>query len=248
MGKSRKKNNRRVQGGVVKMKLSILMPVYNEIKTIVDVIKLVRNINADKEIILVDDCSNDGTKELLKEKFGDGSDDIRVVYHQQNKGKGAAICTAIEHAKGEFIVVQDADMEYSPQDIERLLSLAESKNLDAVYGSRFLKSWKCTSFPHYLVNKTLTVLTNILFGGNLTDMETCYKLVKRDVMISLEIKAARFDFEPEITSKLLNRGIKIVEIPVSYRGRSYDEGKKIGWLDGVEAVFTLIKLKIKLSK
>ncbi|MDP8259084.1 MAG: glycosyltransferase family 2 protein [Candidatus Aadella gelida] len=225
------------------MKVSILIPAFNEIKTIVDVVELVKNVNIDKEIILVDDCSSDGTREILKEKYGTAKDNIKIFYHDKNKGKGAAIRTALSHASGEYIVVQDADMEYSPQDIKKLLALAEETGAGAVYGSRFLDTWKTTSFPHFVVNKTLTVLTNILFGGRLTDMETCYKLVKTDLMRSLDIKAERFEFEPEVTTKLLRRGIDIKEIPVSYRGRGYDEGKKIGWRDGIEAVFTLFRLK-----
>ena len=151
--------------------------------------------------------------------------------------------TALEHASGEYMIVQDADMEYSPQDMARLSALAEDTGAEAVYGSRFLETWKTTSFPHFLVNKSLTVLTNILFGGSLTDMETCYKMVKTDLMRSLDIKANRFEFEPEVSAKLLKRGIKIREIPVSYRGRGYDEGKKIGWKDGVQAVATLLRLR-----
>jgi len=225
------------------MKISILMPVYNEIKTIKDVLELVKAIKLDKEIILVDDYSTDGTRELLKKEYGDGFGEVRVFYHEQNKGKGAAIRTALENAKGEYVIVQDADMEYSPNDMITMTKFAEETGAEAVYGSRFLKTWKTTSFPHFLVNKTLTVLTNILFGGSLTDMETCYKMVKTDVIRSLNIKAERFEFEPEVSAKLLRKGIDIKELPVSYRGRGYDEGKKIGWRDGVEAVMTIFRLK-----
>ncbi len=225
------------------MKISILMPVYNEIKTIKDVLQLVKAIELDKEIILVDDYSTDGTRELLKKEYGDGFGEVRVFYHKKNKGKGAAIRTALENAKGEYVIVQDADMEYSPNDMITMTKFAEETGAEAVYGSRFLKTWRTTSFPHFLVNKTLTVLTNILFGGSLTDMETCYKMVKTDVIRSLNIKAERFEFEPEVSAKLLKKGVKIKEIPVSYRGRGYDEGKKIGWRDGVEAVMTIFRLK-----
>lgn len=226
------------------MKISVLMPVYNEMQTIEDVLDLVRHINLDKEIVLVDDCSTDGTREFLKKSFGDGQNDVKVVYHEVNKGKGAAIRTALDHANGEYIVVQDADMEYSPKDIEKLVQAAEETDEVAVYGSRFLDSWKSTSLPHFAVNKFLTMLTNLFFGGSLTDMETCYKLVKTDVMREFDIKAKKFDFEPEVTAKLLKKGYRIKEIPVSYRGRSYDEGKKIGWYDGIEAVLTLIKYRL----
>lgn len=226
------------------MKVSILMPVYNEIKTIMDVVELVRNINADKEIVIVDDCSADGTTQTLKKNFGDSFEDIKVFYHEKNRGKGAAIQTALANASGDYIVVQDADMEYSPHDIEHLVDKAKETGAKAVYGSRFFDTWKTTSLPHYMVNGFLTLLTNILFGGNLTDMETCYKLINTKLMRDLDIKSEKFDFEPEVTAKLLKRGIKIEEIPVSYRGRGYDEGKKITWRDGLQAVITIFKLRM----
>ena len=228
------------------MKISILMPVYNEIKTVEDILELVGNLKIEKEIIIVDDFSTDGTRDFLKKEYGDGFGEIRVFYHDKNRGKGAAIRTSIKEAKGDYVVVQDADMEYSPKDIVTMAELAEKENLPALYGSRFLKSWKSTSLPHFLVNRSLTALTNILFGGNLTDMETCYKMVKTDLIQGLDIRAERFEFEPEVTAKLLKKGIDIKEIPVAYRGRSYDEGKKIGWRDGLEAVTTIIRLKGKL--
>ena len=229
------------------MKISILIAVYNEKRTILDVLELVTAVKiSEKEIILVEDYSTDGTREILKNKYGDGIDNVRVLYHGVHKGKGSAIRTALSQAKGKYIIVQDADMEYSPNDIERLVQLAEEEDADAVYGSRFLKTWRATSLPHFIVNKILTVLTNILFGGNLTDMETCYKMVKTDLIKELDIRAERFEFEPEVTAKLLKRGIKIKEVPISYRGRSYSEGKKIGWKDGIEAVITIVRLKIKL--
>lgn len=226
------------------MKISILIPVYNESKTIFDVLSLVNGLEIEKEIIIVDDSSTDGTRELLRDNFGEENGNIRVFYHNTNKGKGAAIRTALSNANGEFIIVQDADMEYSPQDIKKLLKKAESSGKDAVYGSRFLSTWKITSLPHYAVNKFLTILTNVLFGGKLTDMETCYKLIRTDVIRELGLKSEKFDFEPEVTAKLLMKGVDIVEVPVSYRGRGYDEGKKIGWKDGVDAMFKIISLRI----
>lgn len=225
------------------MKFSILMPVYNERKTIMDVLELVEGIKLDKEIILVDDFSTDGTRELLEEALKAGSNDIKVLYHDVNKGKGGAIRTALSNATGDYAVVQDADMEYSPHDIEKLAILAEETKADAVYGSRFLNSRKSTSFMHFLVNWFLTSLTNLFFGSNLTDMETCYKMIKTDIMQSLDIQAKRFEIEPEVTAKLLKKGYKIREVPISYRGRSYNEGKKITWRDGVEAVYTLFKYR-----
>jgi len=225
------------------MKVSILMPVYNEIKTILDVIQLVQDVKMDKEIIIVDDCSNDGTRELLKQKFGDGSGEVRIYYHEKNMGKGGAIRTALSRALGDYVVVQDADMEYSPQEMLKLADLAERTGAPVVYGSRFLKTWKSTSLAHYAVNWSLTALTNVLFGSSLTDMETCYKMVRTDIIRGLDIRANRFEFEPEITAKLLKSGHKIVEVPISYRGRGYDEGKKITWKDGIEAVLALFRLK-----
>jgi len=225
------------------MKISVLMPVYNELNTIKDVLELVKHIDVAKEIILVDDFSTDGTREFLENSLGEGRDEIKVIYHDANKGKGAAIRTALDHANGDYIVVQDADLEYSPKDIEKLVKVAEETGVEAVYGSRFLVSHKNTSFPHFAVNKFLTMLSNMLFGGNLTDMETCYKLVNTDVMKRLDIKAKKFEFEPEVTAKLLKSGYKIKEVPVSYRGRSYAEGKKIGWYDGVEAIYALFWFK-----
>ncbi|MFH1837581.1 MAG: glycosyltransferase family 2 protein [Candidatus Omnitrophota bacterium] len=225
------------------MKLSVLVPVYNEVKTLPNIIDKIKAVDIEKEIILVDDFSTDGTRELLVEKFEHSSGDVRVFYHEKNGGKGRAVRTALEHASGEFCIIQDADLEYDPNDFKRLVEYAEERSEAAVYGSRFLDGWKSTSFPHFIVNKSLTVLTNLLFGSNLTDMETCYKLVRTDIMKDLDLRADRFELEPEITSKLLKKGHSIPEIAISYQGRSYHEGKKIGWRDGIEAVWTLFKLK-----
>ncbi|MBU0571440.1 MAG: glycosyltransferase family 2 protein [Candidatus Omnitrophica bacterium] len=227
------------------MKISVLMPVYNEFKTIADVVDLVKNVDFDKEIIIVDDCSTDGTRELLRKTFGDGTGVVRVFYHEKNSGKGAAIRTAISRASGDYVVVQDADMEYSPHEIMKLVSLADVTGAEAVFGSRFKNTWRATSLPHYLVNWFLTALTNILFGSHLTDMETCYKMVRTDVIRELDIRADRFEFEPEVTAKLLKKGVKIQEVPISYRGRGYDEGKKITWKDGFEAVLAILRYRFQ---
>ncbi|MBD3426358.1 MAG: glycosyltransferase [Candidatus Omnitrophica bacterium] len=223
------------------MKISVLMPVYNEKRTIEDILQLVRGIELDKEIILVDDKSTDGTRELLKELFGDRKDEVRVIYHQNNSGKGASIRTALREATGDYVIVQDADLEYSPHDMVKLYECAEETKAVAVYGSRFLEGWRSTSFLHYMVNRFLTSLTNVLFGSSLTDMETCYKMIRTDVMKELDIRSSRFELEPEITAKLLKKGYSIREVPISYRGRTYDEGKKIGWRDGVEALWTIFR-------
>ena len=223
------------------MKLSVLIPVYNEVHTIKGLIDAVLAVSIAKQTILVDDCSTDGTRELLKRDFGDGKGDIRVLYHKKNLGKGSAIKTALEYAEGDYAIIQDGDFEYDPNDYIKLLESAEENKYDAVYGSRFLKTWRSTSLPHFLVNKFLTVMTNMLFDSRLTDMETCYKMIKTDVLKSLDLKSRRFEIEPEITAKLLKRGHKITEVPISYKGRSYHEGKKITWKDGVVTLWTLIR-------
>lgn len=225
------------------MKLSVLMPVYNEIHTVKTIIEKIQGVLINKEIVLVEDFSTDGTRRVLKEKFGNGKDNIRVFYHNKNLGKGTAVKTALKYAGGDYSIIQDADLEYDPNDYLKLIDYARKSNADVVYGSRFYKSWRATSLFHFLVNKFLTVLTNILFKTHLTDMETCYKLIRTDVFKSLDIKSKRFEIEPEITAKLLKKGYKIYEVPISYRGRSYHEGKKIGWRDGVVSVWTLVKLR-----
>lgn len=199
--------------------------------------------NLDKEIILVDDFSTDGTRELLRNKYGEGKGNIKVFYHKQNQGKGAAVNTALKYATGDYSIIQDADLEYDPNDFLKLADCVRRNKADVVYGSRFYKSWRATSFLHFLVNKFLTVLTNLLFNANLSDMETCYKMLKTDVFKNLELKSRKFEIEPEITIKLLKKGYKIFEIPIFYRGRSYHEGKKIGWRDAVMAIYTIIKLR-----
>jgi glycosyltransferase involved in cell wall biosynthesis len=231
--------------GGLPMKLSILIPVYNEKKTVLDLLALVDRLPIEKELVVIDDRSNDGTREMLQNIYGDGKSDIKIFYHEVNKGKGSAIRTALSKASGDYVIVQDADLEYSPSDMVPMAETAVKTGAEAVYGSRFLKTWEATSFPHYIVNWTLTTITNVLFGGKLTDMETCYKMVKTDVMRAIDIKAQRFEFEPEVTAKLLMRGVKIIEVPVSYRGRSYAEGKKIGVKDGIEAVLTLVRMRFK---
>jgi len=225
------------------MKLSVLIPVYNERETILSILAIIEKVNLDKEIIVVDDCSNDGTKELLWQKFGNGHGCFKVIYHNINQGKGAAIKDALIQAKGEYAIIQDADMEYDPNDYLLLLEAITKHNADVVYGSRFKKTWRTTSWWHFLGNSFLTTITNILYGSMLTDMETCYKLIKTNVFRGLDIEARRFEIEPEITVKLLKRGYKIIEVPISYRGRGYHEGKKIGWRDGFATIATLLKYR-----
>lgn len=225
------------------MKISVLMPVYNENDTIVDILELVRGMELDKEVILVDDCSTDGTRDFLKKEFGDGKGDVRVFYHDKNRGKGAAVRTALSKATGDYMIVQDADLEYSPSDIVKMVGVAQQTGAKAVFGSRFLETWRTTNLFHFIVNKFFTVLTNILYGSSLTDIHTCYKMVEMDTVRGLDIRAESFAFDPELCAKLLKKGTRIREIPISYRGRDHEEGKKIGWPDGFEALWTLLRLR-----
>lgn len=222
------------------MKLSVIMPIYNEKETIREIINRVKKVDLNKEIIVVDDCSTDGTREVLKKIKG-----VKVVLHKQNGGKGTAIRTGLKYVTGDIIVIQDGDLEVNPQEFIRLMECIKN-GADVVYGSRMLgKSYKDLPlyYKHYLGNKLLNFITNLLYGCKITDMETCYKMIKTKIVKSLNLKAKRFDFEPEITSKILKRGYKIKEIPIGYNPRSFKEGKKINWKDGIKAALYLIKYR-----
>ncbi len=228
-------------------KISIIIPVYNEFYTLEKILEKVENCNfqsLEKEIVLVDDYSNDGSRELL-EKLQQEKD-YRVHFHPKNMGKGAAIRTAVSHATGDLIIIQDADLEYDPKDYNEPVKILFEKKADVVYGSRFLGNNSFHSFKltHYWGNKLLTGLTNFLYGSNITDMETCYKAFRADVIKNIIIKSNRFEFEPEITAKILKKKYRICETPISYSGRDFSEGKKITWKDGLFAVITLIKYRI----
>ncbi len=225
------------------MKLTVIIPVYNEKETLHTIIAKVQSVPIDKEIVLIDDCSKDGSREILKGYEQKNDPRIKVFYHDVNQGKGAAIRTGIQKVSGTYTIIQDADLEYDPNDYVRLLETLEKNNLDVVYGSRFSGSCKDMSFSHYWGNKVLTLLTNLLFGAKLTDMETCYKLWKTPLIKSITIKTNRFNFEPEITAKILKKKIKIMEIPITYVARKFDEGKKISWKDGFSAIWALIKFR-----
>jgi glycosyltransferase involved in cell wall biosynthesis len=202
-------------------------------------VRAVQLAGIDKEIILVDDCSTDGTSDVLSAEVTRG--DIHLFSHPHNRGKGAAIQTGLQQASGDLIIVQDADLEYDPQDYSRLLAPILSGETRVVYGSRFAQGHHRTMFlSQRLANVVLTMLTNLLYGTSLSDMETCYKVFPADVIRGIPLHAQRFDFEPEITAKLLKRGYRIVEVPISYAGREYHQGKKINWRDGLAAMLSLI--------
>ncbi len=225
-------------------KVSIIIPVFNEKNTIKELLEKVKNANfanLEKEIILVDDCSTDGTTEILREL----SKNYNVFFHEKNQGKGAAIRTAIKEATGDFVVIQDADLEYLPDDYDKLLPLLINDEADVVYGSRFKNQENSKNFilKNKIANKFLTLLTNILYRAEITDMETCYKAFKRELIQSITIKSNRFDFEPEITAKIMKKKARLREVPISYFGRGHEEGKKINWKDGIHAILTLIKFR-----
>ncbi len=217
------------------------MPVYNERRTISEILRQVREVNIDKEIIIVDDCSTDGTRDLLKHL----DKDIKIIYHAHNKGKGEAIKTGLREARGDLVLIQDADLEYNPQEYYKLIQPILEGKTDIVYGSRFLEGNKFTLSCPYWANRFLTFVTNLLYGSKLTDMETCYKVFKRDILESMDIEAVSFDFEPEVTAKVLKKEYKILEVPISYRGRGYHEGKKISWKDGLAALYCLLKFRVR---
>jgi glycosyltransferase involved in cell wall biosynthesis len=224
------------------MKLSIVIPCYNELRTIRHIVDRVRAAPvAEREIIIVDDCSRDGTRELLRADIAPLVD--KVLFHEVNQGKGAALRTGFRAATGDIVVVQDADLEYDPQDYPRLLQPILEGKADVVFGSRFQggQPHRVVYFWHMVGNKVLTLLSNMATNINLTDMETCYKVFRRDVLQRIEIEENRFGFEPEITAKVARLGVVIYEVGISYYGRTYAEGKKIGWRDGFRALWAIAK-------
>ena len=226
-----------------KMKLSVVIPVYNEKNTLEKIVDLVRAVDGiDKEIIIVDDGSTDGSVDIIK-SIGEKYPDIKTVIKGENRGKGHTLKVGFKETTGDYVIVQDADLEYDPQDYKKLLKALEEDKVDVVYGSRFSGNYEKMTTLHHFGNKLLTLLTNLFYGVTLTDMETCYKLIPGDFARSVNIKSDRFDFEPEITAKILKSGLKIKEVPISYKGRSFSEGKKITWKDGFKAVYTLIKFR-----
>lgn len=221
------------------MTLSVIIPVYNEQQTIREIISRVLNVPCAKQVIVVDDGSSDGTREILAQLKG--TESLLCLFHQRNQGKGQAIKTALAAATGDVIVVQDADLEYHPEDYPQALKLIEQGWADAVYGSRFLGPHRVFLFWHYLGNKFLTFLANAITSGILTDMETGFKVIRADVFKALDIQSYTFDFEVEVTVKLFRYGYRVYEIPITYTGRDYAEGKKITWRDGVRALVALFR-------
>jgi len=230
------------------MRLSVVMPCFNEINTIDRILQLITSVELeiDREIIVVDDCSTDGTREFLANL--NGNPEIKIIYHSTNRGKGAALRTGFSQASGDIIIVQDADLEYDPNEYPRLLEPIFSKNADVVYGSRFIggDSHRVLYFWHSLGNKFLTLLSNVFTNLNLTDMEVCYKVFKREILDDIQLTEDRFGFEPEFTAKIAHKGYTIYEVGISYYGRTYEEGKKINWKDGLRAIYVILKYGLAL--
>jgi glycosyltransferase involved in cell wall biosynthesis len=244
-------------------KLSVVIPVYNEKATIEEILRRVQDTEIRKEILLVDDCSKDGTRQILenlaKLQAGeettalaqDGGDPIplqgvRILFQEKNQGKGAALRRGFAEATGDIVLVQDADLEYDPRDYEKLLEPIVDGRADVVYGSRFLGGpQRVHYFWHYVANKFLTLLSDIFTNLKLTDMETCYKVFRKEVLQGIQIKSDRFGFEPEITAKIAKGHWRVYEVPISYAGRTYEEGKKITWKDGLQALWCIIRFRIR---
>jgi glycosyltransferase involved in cell wall biosynthesis len=225
------------------MNLSVIIPVYNEKNTIREIVRRVQDTRLATEIVIVDDGSRDGTRDILAELHGQGG--VRVILHEKNAGKGAAVRTGIQNAAGEVLLIQDADLEYDPREYAGLLKPIEEGVADVVYGSRFLGApHRAILFWNMVANKLLTLMTNILYNNILTDMETGYKVFRKEVVQDMKLRANRFDFEPEFTAKILKRNVRVYEVPISFNPREYSEGKKIGLRDAFEAVWALFKYRL----
>ncbi len=221
--------------------LSVVMPVYNERNTLEEIVGRVLAVPLRIELVAVDDASSDGSREILERLSREHG--FRVCRQERNQGKGAAVRRGIAEATGDIIVVQDADLEYSPEEFPELIELIVKGKADAVFGSRFIGRHRCFLFTHYLANLFLNLVTNVLYNTTMTDMETCFKAVRSELLKSLDLRSNRFGIEPEITAKLFKRGARVYEVPITYEGRDYSEGKKITWKDGFPALWTLIKYR-----
>jgi glycosyltransferase involved in cell wall biosynthesis len=231
----------RLKGILADPVLTVVMPVFNELATVEEVVRRVLALPLRIQLVVVDDCSTDGTGDLLarlRDELG-----FTLVRQPRNQGKGAALRTGFTHVSGDLVVIQDADLEYSPEELPGLIELICEGRADVVYGSRFLGRHRVFLFTHYLGNRLLTTLTNVLYNTMLTDMETCYKVMRAEVLRSMTLQSDGFGIEPELTAKIFKRHLRVYEVPISYDGRGYDEGKKIGWRDGVVAVWILIKYR-----
>ena len=231
----------RLKGAITDPLLSVVMPVFNERETIDEIIRRVLAVPVRKELIVVDDCSTDGTRDMLKElqqRHG-----FRLCLQDRNRGKGAALRRGFAEVTGDLVLVQDADLEYSPEEYPDLIGLICEGRADVVYGSRFLGRHRVFLFTHYLGNRFLTLLTNVLYNTMLTDMETCYKVMRTEVLRSFALRSDGFGIEPELTAKIFKRGFRVYEVPITYDGRGYDEGKKITWRDGIVALWVLMRYR-----
>ena len=221
--------------------LSVVMPVYNERATVEEIVERVLAVPLRIELVAVDDASSDGTRDLLQRLARERG--FKLVLQERNRGKGAAVRRGIAETTGDVVVVQDADLEYSPEEYPELIDLIVRGKADAVFGSRFIGRHRCFLFTHYLANLFLNLVTNVLYNTTMTDMETCFKAIRADVLRSLPLRSDRFGIEPEITAKLFKRGVRVYEVPITYEGRDYSEGKKISWRDGFPALWALIKYR-----
>ena len=226
-------------------KLSIVIPIYNEAEHLEEILRQIQvvDIGMEKELILVDDCSTDGTREILQKLQNSADNTAKIYYHEINRGKGATVRTGFQHITGDITLIQDADLEYDPQDYPILLEPILAGKADVVYGSRFMGGRQEGLLRSYLANRFLTFLSNFVNGTKLTDMETCYKVIKTDILKEVSLRSDRFGFEPEITAKLAKRKCNIIDVPISYRGRDYHQGKTVSWKDGVAAIIHILRFR-----